>query len=34
MVTIDSPISVFKRKNKVEEGRALDLGVKKDHEST
>jgi hypothetical protein len=28
--TIDSPISAFKRKNKVEEGRASGLGVKRE----
>jgi hypothetical protein len=32
-VVIDSPRSVFKRKNKVEERGALGLRVKKEHES-
>ncbi len=33
-VTTDSPRSVFKRKNKVEEGGASSLKVKREHEST
>jgi hypothetical protein len=33
-VVVDFPKSAFKRKNKVEEGRASSLGVKKEHENT
>ncbi len=32
--TADSPRSVFKKKNRVEKGRASSLRVKKEHEST
>jgi hypothetical protein len=33
-VATDFPRSALKRKNKVEEGRASGLGVKREHEST
>jgi hypothetical protein len=32
--TTDSPRSAFKKKNRIEEGGALSLGVKKEEEST
>jgi hypothetical protein len=32
--TIDSPRSAFKRKNKVEKGGVLGLGVKREQDST
>jgi hypothetical protein len=32
--TTDSPRSAFKKKNRIEEGRALSSRVKKEHEST
>jgi hypothetical protein len=33
-VAVEFPISTFKRKNRVEEGGALRLGIKREHEST
>jgi len=33
-VVTDSPRNALKRKNRVEEGRTLSLGMKREHEST